>query len=194
VVSRRDKVRYYNAINVTGEHSDAAKTFLLASSAWWGRVQGCGCGWPGRKGPSRSIYRSALNGPYICFQLMLCCHTTSVQTYEHLQERPASRLSQRSSPTPTNQLGQLQATSHPPTSHIRCVPSAYPFHLQQRQHELRDTLPLLSLPVTCFPHVCQITAGFVSRPVSPCFVILSSSSLSHLSPDTTLQPYHGHPS
>jgi hypothetical protein len=121
-------------------------------------------------------------------------HVARTRTYEQLQERPASRLSLRSSPTPTNQLGQLQATSHPPTSHIRCVPSAYPFHLQQRQHELRDTLPLLSLPVTCFPHVCQITAGFVSRPVSPCFVILSSSSLSHLSPDTTLQPYHGHPS
>jgi hypothetical protein len=33
VVRQGDKVRYYNAIIVTGEHSDAAKTFLLASSA-----------------------------------------------------------------------------------------------------------------------------------------------------------------
>ena len=40
VVRQRDKVRYYNAINVTGEHSDAAKTFLLASSAVVGSSAG----------------------------------------------------------------------------------------------------------------------------------------------------------
>ena len=67
VVSQRDKMRYYKAINVTGEHSDAAKTFLLASSAWWGRAQGCGCGWSRRKGPPRSFYRSAFVTLYICF-------------------------------------------------------------------------------------------------------------------------------
>ena len=180
---QRDKVRYYNAINVTGEHSDAAKTFLLASSAWWGQVQGCGCGWPRRKGPSRSIYRSALNATYICFPFLCCIHFAGIQTYKRHQERLASRLSERSSPTPTNQLGQLQATSHPPTSHIRCVPSAYPFHLQQvHSDNSASSPPLLSLPVTCFPHVCQITAGFVKPAGIALFRHHLFSSHSHLSP------------
>jgi hypothetical protein len=88
---------------VTGV-ADAAKTFLLASSAWWGRVQGCGCGCSGRKGPSRPFCRSAFVTLYICcsFWVLLCI--SRAQTYEQSQERPASRLSQRISPTPTNQL------------------------------------------------------------------------------------------
>lgn len=45
-----------------------------------------------------------------------------------------------------------------------------------------NTLPPLSLPVTCFPHVCQITAGFVKPAGIALFRHHLFSSHSHLSP------------
>jgi hypothetical protein len=142
---------------VTGV-ADAAKTFLLASSAWWGRVQGCGCGC--------SVGRVHC-GPSIDQHLSLCifvfltrarCHVREYKLTDNLKNARLRGSARESAPPRRTNSSQLQATSHPPTSHIRCVPSAYPFHLQ---HESESTPPPLSLPVTCFPHVCQITAGFV---------------------------------
>jgi len=152
------------------------RLFCWHPPPWWGRVQGCGCGWSCRTGPSRSIYRSASNAPYIYLRFWCCVDIFRIQTYEQPQERPASRLSQRSSPTPTNQLGQLQATSHPPTSHIRCVPSAYPFHLQQRQCELRETpaaaFTARHLLPACLPNHCWLCEAGRYRPVSSSSLLL----------------------
>ena len=126
------------------------------------------------------------------------CRARHVISDDKLMVSLPSRLSLRISPAPTNQLGQLQATSHPPTSHIRCVPSAYPFHLQQaprRQCELTQqsaaAFTARHLLPACLPNHCWLCEAGRYRPVSSSS-LLCPSSLITLKP--TPQPCHGHPS
>ena len=135
-----------------------------------------------RKGPSRPFYKSAFITPYICFLDGIACHFSRPQTYERPKERPASRLSQRSSPTlshePTRPAAAAGHFTPADFTHPLC---AVCISLSPAAREL-NTLPPLSLPVTCFPHVCQITAGFVKPAGIALFRHHLFSSHSHLSP------------
>jgi hypothetical protein len=76
-------------------------------------------------------------------------------------------------------------SSQPAAGHFTSADFTHPLcavciSLSPAAREL-NTLPPLSLPVTCFPHVCQITAGFVKPAGIALFRHLLFSSRSHLS-------------
>ena len=132
-----------------------------------------------RKGPSRSFYRSALIGSNICFSEWSILCLKRIQTYEKSKRTPGFEAQPEIQP-------HLDEPTQPAAGHFTPADFTHPLcavciSLSPAAREL-NTLPPLSLPVTCFPHVCQITAGFVKPAGIALFRHLLFSSCSHLSP------------
>ena len=172
------------------------RLFCWHPPAWWGRAQGCGCGWSCRKGPPRSFYRSAAFTLYICFVLSCLSGDGRLQTYgpsffeaqPENQPRPDERTNSASRrPLHTRRLH----TSAVCRLHIpfACSKLSLRRRCQLRFSAAASTARHL-LPA-CLPNHCWLCEAGRYRPVSssslPC-----PSSLITLKP--TPQPCHGHPS
>jgi len=179
--------------------SDAAKTFLLASSVWWGRAQGCGCGRSCRKGPPRSFYRSALIILYICFPSLLCLSLSICLKYTNLRKYP--RTPGFEAHQPENQPRPDEPT-RPAAGHFTPADFTHPLcavciSLSPAASSLRQQCQFSAAAFTarhllpaCLPNHCWLCEAGRYRPVS------SSSLLFLFSPitlKTTPQPCHGHP-